>query len=75
MEFGHGMLSPPHMNRQLADVCEKELYLAIQYIAKCPLIGEMSLEDQVALVKCGRLLLELSKKLWNQAFLFVGRME
>ncbi|GAV00597.1 Ultraspiracle RXR [Ramazzottius varieornatus] len=53
LEFGHGMLSQPDINRQLVEICEKELYLAIQYIRRCPLIGEMPLEDQVALVKCG----------------------
>ncbi|GAV00627.1 RXR_LBD [Ramazzottius varieornatus] len=45
--------SQPEIDRQLVENCEKDLYLAIRYIRGCPLIADMPLSDQVALVKCG----------------------
>ncbi|OQV18795.1 putative Retinoic acid receptor RXR-alpha [Hypsibius exemplaris] len=52
LDFGH-LLQQPETNRQLVDICEKELHLAIQYVKRCPFIGELPLDDQVALIKCG----------------------
>ncbi|XP_055354116.1 LOW QUALITY PROTEIN: retinoic acid receptor RXR-alpha-B-like [Paramacrobiotus metropolitanus] len=46
-------LHQPEANRQLVEVCERELHQAAQYARMCPLIGEMPLSDQVALIKCG----------------------
>ncbi|XP_055352848.1 retinoic acid receptor RXR-alpha-B-like isoform X2 [Paramacrobiotus metropolitanus] len=53
LDFGHGMLQQPDTNRQLVDICEKELHLAVMYVKRCPVVTELSLDDQVALIKCG----------------------
>lgn len=55
LDFGQAhLLLQPETNRQLVEICEKELYLAIQYVKRCPFIGELPLDDQVALIKCGK---------------------
>lgn len=61
LDFGHSMLQQPDTNRQLVDICEKELHLAVQYVKRCPFIGELPIDDQVALVKCGEFIFLLQR--------------
>lgn len=53
LNFGRSMPQQADMNRQLVDICEKELHLALQYVKRCPVMEELPINDQVALVKCG----------------------
>ena len=46
--------------RALVNTCEKELLLTAQYIRNCPGMWELSMDDQLALVKCGVKLIFLS---------------
>ncbi|OWA51687.1 Retinoic acid receptor RXR-gamma [Hypsibius exemplaris] len=39
--------------RELVNTCEQELQLAARYIRSCPCMEELSMDDQLALVKCG----------------------